>query len=131
MNISLIGYGKMGKEIEKAAVERGHSVHLTIDIDNIDDLKSDKFKSSDMAIEFTNPSSVLNNLSACFDAGVPVVTGTTGWHDDINKVIDGLKNIKNIDRITTILILIKKEIKIISIKDIRRDDYSALIGKGS
>ncbi len=88
MNISLIGYGKMGKEIEKAAVERGHSVHLTIDIDNIDDLKSDKFKSSDMAIEFTNPSSVLNNLSACFDAGVPVVTGTTGWHDDINKVIE-------------------------------------------
>ena len=55
MKIALIGYGKMGKEIEKVAVARGHEIVSIIDVDNQDDFNSEAFKSADVAIEFTNP----------------------------------------------------------------------------
>jgi len=86
MNITLIGYGKMGKEVENAALERGHNISLIIDINNLNDLDSEAFKSSDVAIEFTSPSSVIGNLYKCFEADVPVVTGSTGWHDQMDKI---------------------------------------------
>lgn len=86
MKIALIGYGKMGKEIEKLAIERGHSIEMIIDIDNPKDIKSERFKNCDAAIEFTVPSAVLANIYACFDAKVPIVTGTTGWHNELESV---------------------------------------------
>jgi len=86
MKIALIGYGKMGHEIEKIAISRNHTIHLIIDIANIDEIRSDKFKECDVAIEFTNPSVVLSNIYSCFEANVPIVTGTTGWHDQLVKV---------------------------------------------
>jgi 4-hydroxy-tetrahydrodipicolinate reductase len=79
MKIALIGYGKMGKEIEQIAVSRGHSVVLTIDITNPQDLTVENLKKADVAIEFTAPSIAVNNYLKCFEAGIPVVSGTTGW----------------------------------------------------
>ncbi len=79
MKIALIGYGKMGKEIEKIAVSRGHSIGLKIDIDNPHDLTTENLQKCDVAIEFTVPASAVNNYFTCFDAGIPVVSGTTGW----------------------------------------------------
>lgn len=79
MNIALIGYGRMGHEIEKIAIERGHQVSLIIDINNQHDLSIENLKGIDVAIEFTIPASAINNYKTCFDAGVPVVSGTTGW----------------------------------------------------
>ena len=81
MKIALIGYGKMGKEIEKIAISRGHSVVLTIDIDNQHDLTVENLSKVDVAIEFTIPASAIGNYSLCFQSGVPVVSGTTGWLD--------------------------------------------------
>ena len=81
MNIALIGYGKMGKEIEKIAVSRGHEIGLIIDVDNPEDLTVENLRKCDVAIEFTIPDSAINNYFTCFDAGIPVVSGTTGWLD--------------------------------------------------
>lgn len=81
MRLALIGYGKMGKEIEKIAVSRGHTIVLVIDIENQDELTVSNLKSCDAAIEFTIPGSAVKNYFTCFEAGVPVVSGTTGWLD--------------------------------------------------
>lgn len=82
MKIALIGYGKMGKEIEKIAISRGHEIVSIIDINNQDDFASDAFKSADVAIEFTNPTSAYNNYINTFNAGVKLVSGSTGWMDN-------------------------------------------------
>lgn len=79
MKIGLIGYGKMGKEIEKIAIERGHHIQLIIDVDNTSDLLPEILRECDVIVEFTMPESAVRNYIACFDAGVPVVSGTTGW----------------------------------------------------
>jgi len=79
MKIALIGYGRMGREIESAAVEKGHEIILKVDKDNRFELDSEKFRSADVAIEFTTPETAFDNIRACFKAGVPVVCGTTGW----------------------------------------------------
>lgn len=86
MKIALIGYGKMGKEIEKIALDRGHSITIIIDQNNLQDIDSPTFKQSDVAIEFTTPYSALNNIRACVDSNVPVVCGTTGWLDHLEEV---------------------------------------------
>lgn len=79
MNIALIGYGRMGQEIEKIALNRGHKIGLIIDVSNSEDLTIDNLKEIDVAIEFTTPSSAIENYKVCFDAQVPVVSGSTGW----------------------------------------------------
>ena len=83
----------MGKIIERIALERGHEIVSIIDIDNREDFKSDAFKSADVAIEFTVPQVALDNYQQAFEAGVAVVSGTTGWADQQEKVkADVLKN---------------------------------------
>ena len=79
MNIALIGYGKMGKAIEEIALAKGHNVVLKIDDQNLADLTLENLKKAEVAIEFTVPESAVENILLCFDAGVPVVCGTTGW----------------------------------------------------
>lgn len=79
MKIALIGYGKMGKTIEKIALERGHEIVSIIDVDNREDFYSDAFKSADVAIEFTAPAVAFDNCMKAMDAGVKVVSGSTGW----------------------------------------------------
>lgn len=86
MNIAIIGYGKMGHEIEKICRERGHNIVCTIDANEEAKFDSDEFKSADVAIEFSSPESALNNYKLAFAANVPVVSGTTGWLDKIGVV---------------------------------------------
>ncbi|MCB0430415.1 MAG: 4-hydroxy-tetrahydrodipicolinate reductase [Flavobacteriales bacterium] len=86
MNIAIIGLGKMGRIIRDIALERGHQVPVTIDKDNLNDLKSEAFKKADVAIEFTTPGTAVPNIMACLDAGVPVVVGTTGWMDHLPEI---------------------------------------------
>ena len=86
MRIALIGYGKMGKEIEKAAIERGHSISSIIDQDNISDFSSSNFLNSDVAIEFSKPESAVSNYKYCFENNIPVVSGTTGWLDHFEEI---------------------------------------------
>jgi 4-hydroxy-tetrahydrodipicolinate reductase len=88
MNIAIIGYGRMGHEIEAVAVNRGHKVSLIIDLDNMSDLSESKMKSIDVVIEFTNPDSALRNISKCLALGKRVVSGTTGWLSDYDKAAD-------------------------------------------
>ena len=65
MNIALIGYGRMGHEIEEAAKKRGHLVKLIIDLDNRSDLKPETLKGIDVVIEFSHPGSAFENISVC------------------------------------------------------------------
>lgn len=81
MNIALIGYGKMGKEIEKIALKRKHEIVLHIEKDNADLVTENDLKKADVAIEFTTPHTVMDNLKRCINAELPVVVGTTGWYD--------------------------------------------------
>ena len=86
MKIALIGYGKMGKEIEQILISRGHTVTLIIDIDNAGDLNAENLRKADVAIEFTTPHTAFQNIVTCLEAGVPVVCGTTGWLDRYAEV---------------------------------------------
>ncbi len=86
MNIALIGYGKMGKTIEQIAKERGHTIGLVIDKHNSDELTVDNLKNIDVAIEFTTPYVAFNNYQVCFNANVPVVSGTTGWLEQLPQI---------------------------------------------
>jgi len=79
MKIVLIGYGKMGKAIEEIAIEKGHEIVLKIDKENPHDLNEANLKLADVAIEFTGPESAFENICTCLRAGVPVVSGSTGW----------------------------------------------------
>src|SRR3978361_1778292 len=86
MKIALLGYGKMGKIIEKIATDRKHEIVLKIDNDNLHELTTENLQKADVAIEFTMPTSVLDNIYACFEANVPVVVGTTGWYAELDNV---------------------------------------------
>lgn len=86
MKIALIGYGKMGKTIEQIAISRGHEIVAHIDIDNQQDFDSKEFKNADIAIEFTAPSVAVENYRRAFNAGVSVVSGTTGWTARMEEV---------------------------------------------
>jgi len=91
MNIAIIGYGKMGKEIEKIALERGHTVSLKITSKNKSALNSERLNEVDVAIEFSSPEVVLSNIYECIDNHVPLVVGTTGWYNDFENVTKRVK----------------------------------------
>ena len=93
MKIALIGYGKMGKEIEKIALDRGHEIVLKIDINNPEDLTIQNLQKADVAIEFTMPSTAINNYQLCFEAEIPVISGTTGWLDRKAEVFEKCENL--------------------------------------
>jgi 4-hydroxy-tetrahydrodipicolinate reductase len=86
MRIGIIGYGKMGKELERVALERGHDITLKISSDNTQEFNFDNLKNVDVAIEFTNPELAVNNINICNDSNIPIVVGTTGWYDEFDKV---------------------------------------------
>ena len=89
MNIALLGYGKMGKEIEKIAIDRGNKIGLIIDVNNATDFSRENLKNIDVAIDFSTPSSAFDNILKCFENNTPVVCGTTGWLDkkaDVEKL---------------------------------------------
>jgi len=86
MKIALLGYGRMGKEIERIALERNHEILLKID--SFDDWNEHiyNFLQADVAIEFSTPTTVLDNIMKCFSANVPVVVGTTAWYEQLETV---------------------------------------------
>jgi len=86
MKIAIIGYGKMGKEIEQIAIERGHKVTLKINSQNVSDFTFDNLKNVDVAIEFTTPELAVNNINVCLTSNTPIVVGTTGWYDRFDEV---------------------------------------------
>jgi 4-hydroxy-tetrahydrodipicolinate reductase len=88
MNIALIGYGKMGKEIEQIALSRGHNIILKVDAVNASSYTIAELKKADVAIEFSNPEAAVPNIFKCFEAGIPVVVGTTGWLNKLEEVMD-------------------------------------------
>jgi 4-hydroxy-tetrahydrodipicolinate reductase len=98
MNIALIGYGKMGKAIHEIAQEKNnqlsenkYNINLIVDIDNRNTTTIEQLQQCDVAIEFTSPHTAVENIKWCFEAGVPVVVGSTGWlqHiDEIKKIVE-------------------------------------------
>jgi 4-hydroxy-tetrahydrodipicolinate reductase len=86
MKIALFGYGKMGKIIEQIAINRQHQIVLKIDRDNLHEATPENLQQADVIIEFTTPASAIENINRCFNAGVPVVVGTTGWYEHIDEV---------------------------------------------
>ncbi len=74
MKIALLGYGRMGKEIEKIAISRGHEIVIRKDVDDEIEITL-----ADVAIDFSVPNSAFNNISNCLNNNVPVISGTTGW----------------------------------------------------
>lgn len=94
MKIALIGYGKMGKAVEAVALEKGHEIVSRITSNNKEECTAAKLKVADVVIEFTNPESAPDNLKRCFEAGVPVVCGSTGWLEKWNE-IEQYRNEKN------------------------------------
>jgi 4-hydroxy-tetrahydrodipicolinate reductase len=88
MKIALLGYGKMGREIEKIALERNHEIILKIDVDNQHEATIENIRKTDVAIDFSTPASAFANIIKCFDAGIPVVCGTTGWMDKIVEITE-------------------------------------------
>ena len=93
MKIALLGYGKMGKIIEKIALDRKHEIVLKIDYNNLDELTVENLQKADVAIEFSTPDTVLGNITKCFEAGTPIVVGTTGWYGQLQQIKDDcLKN---------------------------------------
>lgn len=86
MKIVLFGYGKMGKEIEKIAISRGHQIVLKIDNKNVNEISEADLNKGDVAIEFTVPSAAYENAVKCFKSKIPVVIGTTGWYDQLESL---------------------------------------------
>lgn len=86
MNIALIGYGKMGKAIEKVAEERGHKVVLICNSEL--SVHYADFTDVDLAIEFTEPGLAVGHIEFCIEQNIPVVVGTTGWYDQLEEVSD-------------------------------------------
>ncbi len=88
MKIALLGYGKMGKEIEKIAIERNHEISLIIDVNNPQDFTISNLKQADVVIDFSTPDVAYQNIMKSFEADVPVVSGTTGWLDKFDQVVE-------------------------------------------
>lgn len=86
MKAAIIGYGKMGREIEKILLERGHDVALVIDTDNASDLDAAHLADVDVALEFTMPTTAYGNIRTCIEHATPVVSGTTGWTDRLPEL---------------------------------------------
>lgn len=86
MNIVLLGYGKMGRYIEKLAEADGDRVTLRVDEANRKDVTADMLHGADVAIDFSRPDAAVDNINLALAAGVPVVVGTTGWLDRLPEV---------------------------------------------
>ena len=76
----------MGKTIEKLAIEKGYEIVLKVGLRNLDTWTNEQLKNADVAIEFTQPESAIENITRCFQCGVPVISGTTGWVEKMEEV---------------------------------------------
>lgn len=83
MKIALLGYGKMGQTIERIALERGHEIVLKKDEFNT----YEGLSNADVAIDFSIPTVAVSNISSCFHANIPVISGTTGWLEHYDEMV--------------------------------------------
>ncbi|MRH99103.1 4-hydroxy-tetrahydrodipicolinate reductase [Kriegella sp. EG-1] len=83
MKIALFGYGKMGKMIEQVALSRNHEIIAKIDVDS----DQPNYKNIDVAIDFSMPNAAFNNITACIENNVPIISGTTGWLENYEKAV--------------------------------------------
>jgi 4-hydroxy-tetrahydrodipicolinate reductase len=86
MKIALLGYGKMGKEIEQIALLRGHTIVLKVSGENASTFSDSELKQADVAIEFSVPECAVKNLQRAFRVGIPIVSGTTGWLNEFESI---------------------------------------------
>lgn len=86
MKAAIIGYGKMGREIERILLERGHEIALVIDAHNAAALDAEHLRGIDVALEFTTPETAYGNLRTCIENRTPVVSGTTGWTSRLEEL---------------------------------------------
>ncbi|RZL09714.1 MAG: 4-hydroxy-tetrahydrodipicolinate reductase [Pedobacter sp.] len=86
MRIALLGYGKMGQLIEKMALQRGHEISVKIGAGETEKLTPELLHDTDIAIDFSAPSIVLDHIYVCFAADLPVIVGTTGWYGNLQEV---------------------------------------------
>jgi 4-hydroxy-tetrahydrodipicolinate reductase len=86
MKIAILGYGKMGEQVEKAALERKHKIIAYIDNEEDWSKQADKLQQADIAIDFSTPKVVVENIYKCFAINLPIVVGTTGWHQHLKEV---------------------------------------------
>jgi 4-hydroxy-tetrahydrodipicolinate reductase len=86
MKIALLGYGKMGQEIERLALKKNHEIPLAIDSQEDWQKVGSQLRETDVAIDFSIPDTAVENIYRCFDAGIPVVSGTTGWLDRLEEI---------------------------------------------
>lgn len=91
MDIALLGYGKMGKAIEAEAIKRGHNIILKIDQNNLSALNESNLQMADVAIDFSRPDAAFGNVWKCLEAGIPVISGTTGWSEEMSEIIEHCK----------------------------------------
>jgi 4-hydroxy-tetrahydrodipicolinate reductase len=83
MKIALLGYGKMGKVIEKIALQRGHEIVLQ----KSSSTTFEGLENADVAIDFSVPNAAVTNISACLNIGIPIISGTTGWLEDYDEMV--------------------------------------------
>jgi 4-hydroxy-tetrahydrodipicolinate reductase len=91
MKVALLGYGKMGKEIESVALSRGHEIVLRLNSSDKNFSSSD-LQGADVAIEFSRPDSAMKNIRTCFEADIPVIVGTTGWYENFTELAEQCNN---------------------------------------
>mgnify|MGYP001180144156 CR=1 FL=1 len=91
MNIGLLGYGKMGKEIEKLALDRGHKIVLKINSSNINELTHDALQKPEVLIDFSTPRAAKKNIMIAIESKTPIVCGTTGWLNDFEHIVSYCK----------------------------------------
>ena len=92
MKIAILGYGKMGKTIEQYCMEHtNHEIVLKINSDNKELLQTENLQKADVAIEFSTPENAVEQIQACFEANLPVVSGTTGWLSHFNEIVEQCK----------------------------------------
>lgn len=85
MKIAIIGYGRMGKTIERLALDKGHEIVLKVNANNLEELTSENLQKADVAIEFSHPESAFSNIVKCLENNLPVVSGTTAWLEKLDQ----------------------------------------------
>ena len=96
MKIAIIGYGRMGKEVEALALSRGHQIVAIIDNEDEWKTKFNEIKKAEVAIEFSMPEAAVENILSCFRIGLPVVSGTTGWDKSFEEIKEKCVSDKNV-----------------------------------
>jgi len=93
MKIALLGYGKMGKEIEKIALSKNYQIITKIDSNDDWEKNLEDLRKADVAIEFSTPNNVIDNILKCFECNIPVVVGTTGWNNKFEEIFEICKKL--------------------------------------